>query len=70
MKLTIDLEETWAIDDTIATCIREEVKDEVRRAVKRHLKNKEGELAKAVEAYARVQAKALEDKITGADVLG
>ncbi len=69
MKLTIDLDEAWAYEECVSNIIKEEIKDGVRRKVKQILRDKEGELTKAIEAYARSQAKALEEKLTGADLV-
>ena len=65
MKLTINLDEVWACDECVSTVIKEEIKDAVRRKVKQLLRDKDGDLTKAIEDYARAQAKALEDKIIG-----
>lgn len=60
MKLEIDLTDVEAgWDANVADLIREEIQHEVRLAVKRELKNKSGELAKAVTAFANAQAEML-----------
>lgn len=66
MKIVIDLEKCDAYDgNTVAELIREEIKDAVRREVKRLLRDKQHDLAKAVERSARAAAKSLEDKLIG-----
>ena len=70
MKLEINLDETYGwSEDSVANIIMEEVKDEIRRAVKRHLKAKDKEIHKAIEAYASHQAsllrKDVEEKMMG-----
>jgi DUF438 domain-containing protein len=66
MKIEINLDETYGwSDDSIAKVIMEEVHDEIRRAVKRHLKNKDHELKKAIDAYARKKAAQLQDEMMG-----
>ena len=65
MKLTINLDEVWACEESVSTVIKEEIKDAVRRKVKQLLRDKDGDLTKAIEDYARAQAKVLENKIIG-----
>lgn len=71
MNFSINLDEIDIYDwnQSLGEVIREEIKDEVRRAVKRELKNKNAELAKAVQAYANAQAelikKDMENKMMG-----
>ena len=69
MELTINLDETWGHDESVGETIKDEIRQAVRRKVKSLLRDKAGELAKAVEAYAREQAKRLESEMTGAAVL-
>jgi len=69
MKLIIDLEETWSDhQECVSGIIRDEIKDAVRRKVKQVLRDKESDLTKAIESYARSRAKVLEEKISGADL--
>ena len=69
MKLIIDLDEAWGHEECVSDIIKEEIKDGVRRKVKQFLRDKNGELTKAIELYARSQAKALEEKLTGATAI-
>ena len=70
MKLEINLDETYGwSEDSVTNIIMEEVKDEIRRAVKRHLRAKDKDIHKAIEAYASHQAtllrKEVEEKVMG-----
>lgn len=65
MKLSIDLDEAFLSEGSIADAIKDEVHSEVRRLVKRMLKDKQSELAQSVERYARQQARIIEDKLLG-----
>ena len=61
MNITIDMDQLEIFDwnQSLSEVIKEEISDEVRRAVKRELKNKNAELAKAVQAFANAQAELL-----------
>jgi len=70
MKLEINLDETYGwSEESVADIIKEEIREEIRRATKRHLKDKNAELAKAVQAFANAQAevvkKQMEEKMIG-----
>lgn len=71
MKLEINLDdiECYEWNQSVAEIIKEEIQNEVRLAVKRELKNKNAELAKAVQAFANAQAeqikKDMEKKMLG-----
>lgn len=67
MELKIDLENVFTDEESLADVIRAEIKEAVRRQVKKHIRGKESELAKAIEKYARQQAKELEGKLMGID---
>ena len=67
MKLEIDLSDAFCGDypQSISQLIEEEIRDAVRRKVKSLLRDKAGEIAKAVEVSAKAHAKKLMDNAMG-----
>ena len=57
MKLTIDLNEEWAYDESIATGIREAIEDEIGREVRKVVKLAVEENKAAIVALANAYAK-------------
>lgn len=66
MKLTIDLDNYWAYDETIADCIKEAIMQEVSKEVRKVAKQAADDNREAIVALANAYAKRMVAEATKA----